>query len=201
MERRREERRRATPVHRPWKEDAPVAFPDYQQYGQAPSVAGHAAAPAGRPATLTYGYLAGVVAGLSSILGGVLLISGAHQAAEDATRSIIGGTSLDGSDLVSGLVDDAAGTLVTRGTMGLILGALVAVLALAARNGARWARIGLTVSLAALVLVNVVIVGDIVPSGAKACDVVAMLISAVAVIAIYLPSSNRYAKTRRRATA
>src|SRR3954453_24069186 len=94
MERRRKERRSAAISIVSWKEDAPVAFPDYQQYGQAPSVAGHAAAPAGRPATLTDGYLDGVVAGLSSILGGALLISGAHQAAEDATRPVIGGTSL-----------------------------------------------------------------------------------------------------------
>lgn len=177
-----------------------MAIPDYQQHGSAPPAAPHAIVPVGRPTTLAFGYIAGLVAGLFSIIGALLLISGARQVAEDTTASVLSGTSLDGSDLAQGVVDEATNTLVVRGTMGLVFGALVVLLALAARHGARWARIGLALGLLCLVGVNAIIVGDVTPSGTKAFGVVAMLLSAVVVIAIFLPSTNRYAKARRRAS-
>ena len=175
-----------------------MAIPDYQQRGTAPSPAAHASAPAGRPSTLTFGYFAGLGAGLSSIVGALLLITGAHQVAEDTTASIVSGTSLEGSEAVQGLIDDAADTLVVRGTIGLIVGALVVLLALAARNGARSARIGLTLALLCGVGINAIVVGDVAPGASKALDVISMLLSVVVVIAIFLPSTNRYAKARRR---
>jgi hypothetical protein len=170
-----------------------VAYSDYQQDESAPQ---DLPAPLGRPSSLGFGFVAALLAGACSILGSVLLITGAHRTAEGATRAIVSGTVLDGSDFAKGVIDDAARTLIHRGLLSVLFGAIVVVFALRVRNGALGTRITLTIFLLCSALTDVDVVRDVAPGATKALDVAAIVLSAPAAIALFLPRANHRARDR-----
>ncbi|GAA1033943.1 hypothetical protein GCM10009557_37210 [Virgisporangium ochraceum] len=154
-----------------------------------------------RPLTLTLGYVGALLAGLFGAVGAAVLMLQARDVAErtvrDATEAVLGSDSGSTDILVTAAVDEAAGTLTTRGVMGLVSALLVIGVALAVRNGALWARAVLTVLLLGSLCGNGVIVADVAPAVTKALGVTAMLLGVVVVVLLFLPPTNRYAKARK----
>src|SRR4051812_3734595 len=114
-----------------------AAPPTYGQPVTAPS----------RPLTATLAFYGALSAGLLTVVGAVLLIINAKDTASRAAADLLG---VDPSELgtdFDAALDSAANTLVVRGILGLISGALVIAIALALRNAALWARIVETVLL------------------------------------------------------
>jgi len=182
-----------------------MTLPDHPYYASAPTARPRATAQV-RPATLVAGWIVGLLAGVCGIVGAVLLISGARQTAQDAADAVLSilgqdATQAAATQLVQATVDDAAHTLQVRGAIGLVAAVLTVLLALAAHNGARAPRIIFTVVALALVGAEVIVLRDVAPSTVKTLDVAAMLLAVVAVVALFLPPTTRYARDRRQARA
>ncbi|GGM26207.1 hypothetical protein ACFFX1_16735 [Dactylosporangium sucinum] len=165
---------------------------------QPTAVAAYAAVPSTRPATLTFGFFGALLAGLFSVVGSVLLIVKAHDLAARTASDILGEDteSLLGSELTASVVDEAANTLVVRGVTGLVSAVLVLGIALAVRNGALWARIVLTVLLLGGLCANGLMISDVAPGATKALGGAAIVLGLAAVVLLFLPPTNRYAKAR-----
>ncbi|WP_238007118.1 hypothetical protein KZZ52_37180 [Dactylosporangium sp. AC04546] len=170
---------------------------------QPAAVAAYVPTPPTRPATLTFGFLGALLAGLFSAVGSALLIVKAHDLAERTASDVLGedAESLLGSELTAGLVDEAANTLVVRGVTGLVPAVLVLGIALAVRNGALWARIVLTVLLLGALCANGLVISDVAPGATKALGVAAIVLSVAVVVLLFLPPTNRYARARRQRVA
>ncbi len=173
-----------------------MTVPGYNAYPPQP-MAPPPVPPLTRPATLTLGFAGALLAGLLSALGAVLLIVDAHQLALQTVNDIVPTDSGLG-DLANAAADDAANTLVIRGVTGLVSAVLVLAVALAVRNGRLWARIVLTVLLLGGLCANGLIVRDVSPAATKALDYAAIGLALLSVVVLFLPSTNRYAKARRR---
>jgi len=165
----------------------------------APSTYGQPAPVPSRPLTATLAFSGALLAGLFTVLGAVLLIVTAKDTAKQAAADLLGVDPSDiGSDFDSDL-DTAAHTLVVRGILGLISGALVIAVALALRNAALWARIVETVLLVGGLCTNGLVLRDVAPAATKGLDIAAVLVSLVAVVLMFLPPTNAYAAARKRA--
>jgi FtsH-binding integral membrane protein len=174
-----------------------MTVPGNPTFGAPPTYGQPVAAPS-RPMTATLAFYAALVAGLFTIIGAVLLIVNAKDTAKQAAADLLGVDPSElGSDFQSDL-DSAASTLVVRGILGLISGALVVAIALAMRNAALWARIVETVLLVGGLCANGLVVRDVAPAATKALDIAAVLLSLVAVVLMFLPATNKFAAARKR---
>ncbi len=168
-------------------------------YGN-PSFAAPARTVATRPMTATLGYLGALAAGVFSIIGAVLLMVDAKELATRTTADVLGTDPTGaGDDLVQGVIDDAAHTLVVRGILCLVFGALIVVFALAARQAALWARILLILVLLGGVGADLIVARDVAPAATKALDVIAIIVSLVVIVLTFLPATNRFGAARKRA--
>jgi hypothetical protein len=154
-----------------------------------------------RPATLTLAYVGALLAGLFGAIGATVLMIQARDLAEEIARdtveAVLGADSDSADVLVAAAVDEAAGTLTTRGVLGLVSAVAVIGVTLAVRNGALWARIVLSLLLLGALCGNGLIVTDVAPTLTKALGIAAMLLGVVVVPLLFLPPTNRYAKARR----
>jgi hypothetical protein len=159
--------------------------------------------PAGdRPLTLTLAFWLSAVVGLLGIVGGIFDITGGKAAINKA----LGKEGID-SDLARSVagaaLDSAYHTLVTRAVIAIVAGALVLAFALAARSGATWARITLTVFLAFGICAGSGLQlrdHDVLPSISLLAASLSPLLSLVAIVLLFLPATNRYAKRGKTAT-
>jgi hypothetical protein len=155
-------------------------------------------APAGRPLTATLAYYGSLAAGVLSLGGAAVLLAQAKDLAQQLANDILGADLInEGGELVQGAIDDASNTLHSRAVIGLVLGGLVVLLALAARKAALWARIVLALLLLAMDGINIVTVRDVAGSATVALDVLAMVASLVAIVGLFAPATFRYARTRK----
>jgi hypothetical protein len=157
-----------------------------------------APSPLQRPATLTFAFFGGILAGLFSIVGAVLLIMQAKDLAKDVATDFTSDADILGSSVVQAAIDEAASKLVIRGVMVLVSGVLILAFALAVRNGATWARIVLTVLLVGALCTNGLVISDVAPAATTALGVATLLLSVAVVVLMFLPPTNRYAKARKR---
>lgn len=165
------------------------AAPAYGQPAPVPS----------RPLTATLAFYGALLAGVLTIVGAALLIITAKDTAKQAAADLLGvDPSEVGSDFDSAL-STATNSLVVRGVLGLISGALVVAIALAMRNAALWARIVETVLLVGGLCANGVVLRDIAPAATKGLDIAAVVVSLVAVVCMFLPATNAYPAARKRA--
>ena len=176
-------------------------YENHPNYGSVPFDADRTAAPMPEPVTVSVSWMAGLAAGLASILGGVILIARAHHLVEDAVGGL---AAADETGLIKALVDDAAHTLIVRGWLTLVFGALVVgLVVLVRRRSGLGARIALALAVLCGIGVDYVAIrhSDEAPGVTKILDVLAILLSLVVVIALFLPATNQYAKARKQATA
>jgi hypothetical protein len=172
---------------------------------QQPATYGAPAVPAkpSKPATLAIGFWLSVVVGVLSILGPILTIA----LGKDAIRSYLQDGIADelGTDVSPEVLDLAIGSgidegysrLVVKAVVGLVIGAIILGLAFVARNGSLGGRIALAVFLAlgmcagsGLQFVDI----EVLPSATVAALALAPLLSLVAIVMLFLPASNGYAK-------
>lgn len=159
--------------------------------------------PAGdRPLTLTLAFWLSAVVGLLGIAGGIFDITDGKAAINKA----LGKAGID-SDLARSVagaaLDSAYHTLVTRAVIAIVAGALVLAFAVAARSGATWARITLTVFLAFGICAGSGLQlrdHDVLPSISLLAASLSPLLSLVAIVLLFLPATNRYAKRGKDAT-
>lgn len=156
----------------------------------------------GRPSTLNIGTWLAVAVGVLSILGPIAMIA----MGKDSIQAFIDESPLGdllGDDVTLDL-SDAYSALVTKAVVGLVVGAIILVLAFVARSGSTAARACLAAALliglcagSGLQLVEV----DVLPSASIAIAAITPLLSVVAIVLLFLPPSNRYAKSRKGAVA
>jgi hypothetical protein len=171
-----------------------------------PEFGTYAPVPPSRPATLTFAYFGALLAGLFSAVGATVLIIQARSLAEQTARDVAADLlGVDPSEvpasIVTGTADDVVGTLVTRGVMGLVSALFIIGVALAVRNGALWARIVLTVLLLGGMCANGLVVTDVSSGVTKALGIAAIVLGLAVVVLLFLPPTNRYAKSRKHNTA
>ncbi len=155
-----------------------------------------------RPVTVTLAFLGALVAGAVSLLGAILLMTGATDAVMAQAAADLG---VDPATLTAatspGDFDSAANILHSRALIAIVISVVVLLLALAARNAATWARLVLTLALLASVGLSFVVVRNVAPTATKLLDIVAILLSLGAVVVLFLGPTNRYARARRTGTA
>jgi hypothetical protein len=168
--------------------------PTYPSAGY-PAAAPTPAAAGGRPLTLTLAFWLSVAVGLLGIIGGIVDITGGKSAINKALSKE--GIDSDLAQTVAGAaLDSAYHTLVTRAVIAIVAGALVLAFALAARNAATWARVTLTVFLAFGMCAGSGLQmrdHDVLPSISLLAASLSPLLSIVAIVLLFLPSTNRYA--------
>jgi hypothetical protein len=166
----------------------------------APAPAPAAALPPTRPKVLTLAVTTSLATGLLTLVAQALGLLGGKGAIEDELTTALGA---DG-DLVGGLVaaavDEAYRTIQVRAGLGVFLAVVVLVLALASRNASRAARILLAVTLTVSALLTLVVVADVFPTAGVVAGALALLLTPVALVLLFLPPANRY-RTARRAAA
>src|SRR5512139_642735 len=172
---------------------------------QQPVTYGAPVAPAkpSRPATLAIGFWLSVVVGVLSILGPIFTIA----LGKDIVRAYItdGIAAEVGTDVSQDVIDlaigdgldDAYGKLVTKAVIGLVFGVLILGLAFLARNGSLGGRITVAVFLAlgmcavsGLEFIDI----DLQPGLTVLTAALTPLLSLVAIVMLFLPASNGYAK-------
>jgi hypothetical protein len=172
---------------------------------QQPATYGAPAVPAkpSKPATLAIGFWLSVVVGVLSILGPIFTFA----LGKDSVRAFVQDEVSDqlGTDVPQNVLDlaigesldEAYGTLVTKAVVGLVVGVIILALAFVARNGSMGGRITLAVFLAigmcagsGLQFVDI----DVLPGPTVLTAALTPLLSLVAIVMLFLPASNGYAK-------
>ena len=165
------------------------------------------AASSSKPSTLTTASWLGIVVGVLSILGPITMIIFGKDSILAAVKDQLEAELGPGADpeLLAAAADtpdfdSAYSALVTKAVIGLIVGAVVLVLALIARNGATGARIGLAIAL---------VVGMCAGAGLQLADMEALpgmsvgiasitpLLSLVTIVLLFLPATTKYAASRK----
>jgi hypothetical protein len=146
----------------------------------------------GRPLMATLAYYGALLAGVLSIGGAAILLSQAKDLATQTANDLLGP---DLAGLVQDGIDQATQTLHSRAIVGLVLGAMVVVLAFAARKAAMWARIVVTLLLLAMDAINIITISDVAGGATKALDIAAIVVSVVAIVGFFLPPTHRYARS------
>jgi hypothetical protein len=162
--------------------------------------------PQSRPATLTAGFWLSVVSGTLSLLSGlVMIVAGKASVHAFALAEAERGLGSD-STLAGKLADEAAAqayhSVVTKAVVGILLAVAVLAFAYAARGGALWARVALTVALVAGICGGSGLqLGDraALPAATVALAALVPLLGVVAIVTLFLPATNRYAAARRAA--
>jgi hypothetical protein len=106
-------------------------------------------------------------------------------------------SSAAANPLVRALVDDAYGTLQSRAMVGIVLAVISLIFTVLALRGGIGPRITLTVFLLLTAGLMIISVKDVFPSMSKATGTVAIILAPVAIILMFLPAVNEYAKSRK----
>jgi hypothetical protein len=159
-----------------------------------------------RPATLAVAVWGSLVVVVLSIVGAAIMIASGkdaiHAYVEAGVRDRLGADVPPDliESTVGGELDSAYHTLVTKAIIGIVLAVLVLVFALVARNAGMVGRVGLTVALVAgmcggsgLELAD----ADVLPKVSMLMAAVTPLLSLIAIVCLFLPATNRFAKSRK----
>jgi hypothetical protein len=162
-----------------------------------------------KPGTLTAAVLVAVVAGLASVLNGVLILAGLTELSRDLGAkavSIVTGASVEqvksaGGALLNLAAEEAKNQLSFRGYTVLAFGVLVLLFGFFMRNAATWARVLVTISAALMLVFSGAIATDAeAGTGAMvALGWVGVLGGVLAIVLAWLPANGRYAKAVKQA--
>ncbi|MFN0283337.1 MAG: hypothetical protein ACKVZ6_15360 [Kineosporiaceae bacterium] len=154
---------------------------------------------AGRPRTLTLALGAALAVAVTTLLTQLLGLATGRAAVEEELTSQLG----DDADLVSGLVtaavDEAYRTITVRAGIGIFFALVALVLVLLSRGASLVGRILLALTLLVSALLTLVVVADVFPAAGKLVGALALLLTPVAVVLLFLPPVNRYRAARRTA--
>jgi hypothetical protein len=172
-----------------------------QTYG---TVAGGGPPAVRRPATLTAAVWMAAIVGLLYIVGAaMIMVSG-----KDAIRAYLTDETEASDELVDAIaaaaIDEAYSSLVVKAVVAVVVAIAILAAALFARTGATWARIVLAVSLAVAACAGAGLqIGDadVLPNASFAAAALAPPLSIAVIVLLFLPASNRYARSRRGVTA
>jgi len=104
----------------------------------------------------------------------------------------------DGGALANSLLDAAYSTLESRAIISLVTVVVIVALTIAVRGGRTAARIGLTIMLPVAAATWVINAADSgVPGLLRGLDGLATVLAIIAVVLIWLPPNNRYARERK----
>jgi hypothetical protein len=177
------------------------------QYGPALHSTTSTPAPT-RPATLAAAFWLSVSVGLLALIGAIIMIVSGKEAirtfVEETVRDTLGADvspelieSTVGSEL-----DEAYRAMVVKAVVAIVIAVLILLFALIARNAGMAGRIGLTIALVAgmcggsgLQLGE----SEVIPSASFVVAAITPMLSLIAIICLYLPPTNRYAKARKTA--
>ena len=175
------------------------------QYGVAPAQYAPPAPPS-RPATLAIAVWGGVLVAVLMIVGAAMMIA----TGKDTIREYVEKTVRDtlGADVSSDLIQSTVGSeldsayskLVTKAVVAIVVGVLVLVFALLARNAGMLGRIGLTVTLVIGMCAGSGLQlgeADVLPKVSLVIAGVTPLLSLIAIVLLFLPATNRFAKARK----
>ncbi|WP_440064544.1 hypothetical protein [Streptosporangium sp. OZ121] len=152
-----------------------------------------------RPGTLLVATLATAVAAVSMLSSAaVSLIAGRSLLRSYVSDEL--GLEID-SEAVGSVVDTAVeaafGSLQARAYVWLFLAAIVVLLLLPVRDGRTWARVVLSVLTPVVVLLGLRDLTDMVSPITGFAAALAVLGTLLAVVACWLPATNRYVRTRK----
>lgn len=146
-----------------------------------------------RPSTLTAAVVVSGLGALCALVSAVITFTDGRS----LLSSSLGLGPGDGS-LGNSVLDDAYSTLKARAVLGLVAVVIVMVLALAARSGRTGVRVGLTVVLPLAAVAWILNAADSgVPATIGGPDGAAALLAVIALVLVWLPANNRYARERK----
>jgi hypothetical protein len=144
---------------------------------------------------------AALVVAVTTLLTQMLGLAGGRAAVEAELTSRLGDDAVLAAGLVDGLVtaavDEAYRTIMVRAGIGIFLAVVALVLALLSRGASLVARILLTLTLLVSALLTLVVVADVFPTAGRLVGSLALLLTPVAVVLLFLPPVNRYRTARR----
>jgi hypothetical protein len=151
-----------------------------------------------RPGILTAALAASGLAGLLVIISQVMSIGTGKDLIQDSLREQLGDTGVGlANSLFQAELDDAYGTLKTRGIVGIVLALLVLLFTFLALRGGIGPRIALTVALVFMAGLTIISVKDIFPAVGKAGGTAAIILAPIAIILLFLPAVNAFAKAQK----
>jgi hypothetical protein len=151
-----------------------------------------------RPGILTAALAASGLAGLLVIISQVMSITTGKDLIQDSLREQLG-PDLAGLAASLALVelDDAYTTLKTRGVLGIVLALIVLLFTVLALRGGIGPRVTLTIMLVLMAGLMIISVRDVFPSFGKAAGTAAIILAPVAIILMFMPAANAFAKARK----
>jgi hypothetical protein len=147
-----------------------------------------------RPGALTAAVVVCTLGALSALISAVITFADGRS----LLTSSLGLGPADAGSLASSVLDAAYNTIKSRAIIGLAAVVIILALAIAARGGRTGVRVGLTIMLplaAAAWILNVVDSG--VPGLIGGPDGVAVVLAVIALVLVWLPANNRYARERK----
>jgi hypothetical protein len=147
-----------------------------------------------RPSTLTATVLISALGALCALMSAVITFADGRS----LLSSELGLGSANAGSLVNSALDAAYSTLKSRAIIGLVTVVIIAALTIAARSGRTGVRVWLTIMLPVAAVTWVINVTDSgVPGLLRGLDGAAVLFALVALVFIWLPPNNRYARDRK----
>lgn len=168
--------------------------------GPAAMTAPAASAPA-RPGMLTAALAFSIGAAGLTVLAQVVALTSSYTLVEDTLRDELGTNAELVSGLIASAADDAYGTIKVRAWVAIFFALVAVVLALLSRGASLVTRILLSLTLVLSALVTLIAVADIFPTLGQLLGALALLLTPVALVLLFLPPVNRYRRARRAAAA
>lgn len=147
-----------------------------------------------RPSTLTAAVLVSALGALSAFISALITFADGRS----LLSSSLGLGPADAGSLANSVLDAAYNTIKSRAIIGLVAVVIILALAIAARGGRTGVRVGLTIMLplaAVAWILNAVDSG--VPGLIGGPDGVAVVLAVIALVLVWLPANNRYARERK----
>lgn len=147
-----------------------------------------------RPSTMTAAVLVSALGAFCAFVSALITFTDGRS----LLSSSLGLGTGDAGSLASTVLDAAYSTLKSRAIMGLVAAVIIIVLAIAARGGRTGVRVGLTVMLPLAAVAWILNAADSgVPGLIGGPDGVAVLLAVIALVLVWLPPNNRYARERK----
>jgi hypothetical protein len=147
-----------------------------------------------RPSTLKATVLVSTLGVLSALASVVLTFADGRS----MLSSSLGLGPGEGGALVSSALDAAYSTLTSRAIVALVVAVIIAALIIGVRGGRTGMRVGLTIMLTmALGAWGLNTADSGVPGLLRGLDALAVVFALVAIVLVWLPPNNRYARERK----
>lgn len=146
-----------------------------------------------RPSTLTAAVLVSSLAAFCAFVSALITFTDGRSLLSSSL-----GLPGDAGSLASTVLDAAYSTIKSRAIIGLVAAVIIVVLAIAARGGRTGVRVGLTITLPLAAVAWILNAADSgVPGLIGGPDGVAVLLAVIALVLVWLPANNRYARERK----